>query len=279
MPAIYFKCPSEQTELITPITDCLEMCPRSEGRCLSLPTLTEIGRTREWTGKPSTTQLLNPTRLEWLKIKRDYIIAPSDTAFALLGSRHHWMLEAVAKTIEGLIAEKKLGEEDAATNTGILDLLEPDELNRGFWKLTDYKTWGAYSVAKIMGIKDNGEFDLHQLKLQLNDYRIKAESLRFPISRLFVQCTVRDGGTYSAKNMGVDFKICLVQIDKMPDDEVIEYFQDKAQTLLEAIESDAMPPLCDYEGRWGNRRCKGFCQVMPFCPEGAAMNKMEFKES
>jgi len=278
MPARYFKCPSEQAELITPIADCLEMCPRSEGRCLSLPTLTEIGHTREWTGKPSTTQLLNPTRLEWLKIKRDYVIDPFDMAFALLGSRHHRMLESVANTIEGLIAEKKLGGDEAATNTGILDLLEPDELNEGFWKLTDYKTWGAYSVAKIVGIKDNGEVDRRQTELQLNDYRVKAETLGFPISRLFVQCTVRDGGTFSAKNMGVHFKICLTQINKLPDDEVTEYFIDKAQALLETLESDTMPPLCDYESRWGNRRCKGFCPVMPFCPEGAAMNNVELQQ-
>ena len=125
-PPRFFECPDGITR---PIVECLEACPRSDGRCLSLPTLHEIGRSREWGGVPSTTQLLNPTRMEYLKIKCDYAVNPFESAYALLGTRHHQRLEAVAKRIEGLVAEKKLEADEVAQHSGILDLLEPDELN------------------------------------------------------------------------------------------------------------------------------------------------------
>ncbi len=115
-----FICPDG---VMRQTSDCLAQCPRKEGRCLSLPTLTELGNAREWTGTPSTTQLLNPTRLEYLKIVHDYAIDPFERAFALLGTRHHRRLELVAKRIEGLYAEKKLGLDKDIS--GVLDLLEP----------------------------------------------------------------------------------------------------------------------------------------------------------
>jgi len=67
--------------------------------------------------------------MEYLKIKCDYAVNPFESAYALLGTRHHQRLEAVAKRIEGLVAEKKLEADEVAQHSGILDLLEPDELN------------------------------------------------------------------------------------------------------------------------------------------------------
>lgn len=272
MPLKYFNCPDNSQ---IAVSDCLAKCPRPEGRCLSLPTLYDIGYTREWPGKPSTTQLLNPTRYSYLHIKAPYAINPTDMAFALLGTRHHKRLEGVAKKLEGLEAEMKLG----GDVTGILDLLEPDELKDGFWKLTDYKTWGSYAVAKHLGLKNNGVYERQQLALQLNNYRVKAEALGFNISRLLVQCTVRDGGTYMARNNNVNDKILLLPVDILDDTEVKQYFKTNAEALITAVETDTMPELCDYDGRWGNRRCcPEYCPVVYWCPEGAKMAKVELRQ-
>lgn len=233
MPLKFFICPDGITRSID---QCLEECPRAEGRCLALPTLYELGHTRIWNGVASTTQLLNPTRQAYLMIVKDYAEDPKEGAFKLLGSRHHKRLEIIAKKLEGLIPEQKLKD---ATNTGILDLLEPDELNSGCWKITDYKTWGAYSVAKIMGVKHSNGYERRQATLQLNDYRIKAEhTLGLTISRLAVQCTVRDGGTHIARDQGIDFKMDMIYLDILPDDEVIEYFQDKNNALMQALKTN-----------------------------------------
>ncbi len=264
----YFNCPDGVQR---PINSCSN-CPREEGRCLSLPSLYDIGKVREWTGKPSTTQLLNPTRMAYLQITKPYAVTPQEMAFALLGSRHHYKLEQVARKIEGLEVEKFLD----GNETGILDLLEPDELNEGFWKLIDYKTWGSYSVAKFLNVTDNNGYERHQTELQLNNYRVKVEKLGFPIRSLAVQCTVRDGGTFTAQNNKVFFKLAMLPVAILEDKEVTDYFTAKRESLLNALDKNILPKMCPYEDRWAGRRCKGeLCQVNQWCPEGAMINKTE----
>ena len=67
--------------------------------------------------------LLNPTRYSYLQLVKPFAVDPFDQAFSLLGTRHHGRLEIVAKKIEGLQAELKLGKNQEVS--GILDLLEP----------------------------------------------------------------------------------------------------------------------------------------------------------
>lgn len=268
MPLTYFKC---QQGLI-PIEKCLEKCPSPRGRCLSLPTLYSIGQTRIWTGTPSTTQLLNPTRMEYLQITKPFAIDPFDQAFALLGTRHHQMLESVANKFTGLDAEKRLTGEVS----GIVDLLEP--VNGGNeYRLIDYKTFGSYVVAKLLDIKKNGDYDKLKLQLQLNNYRLLAFPIGFNIVELMAQITVRDGGTFTAKNNGINKNIYLLPVPIMPDDEVTEYFLTKSYALITALNDNILPSLCDYEERWGGRRCKGFCNVAQYCPEGAKVNKIKLE--
>ena len=267
MPAKYFICPNkEQIE----IDHCLEQCLSEKGRCLSLPTLYSIGEQREWTGTPSTTQLIKGTRQAYLEITESYAINPKDMAFTLLGTRHHQRLEVIAKKLK-MIAEKKL----TGAVTGIIDLLEPDELNNGYFKLTDYKTWGSYAVAKALGLKGNknGDPDMLETELQQNHYRLKLEALGFPISRMQIQATVRDGGTFSARNNGIEDKILVIPIKFMDNNYIQDYFDTKRQNLLQALEDNSLPSMCGWEERWGNRKCLGFCDVVRFCPEGAKMKK------
>ncbi len=268
----YFECSDGKTR---PISECLERCPRPEGRCLTLPTLIEVGRTRQWTGKPSTTQDINPTRMEYLKIKHDYSIKPHDMAFALLGTRHHSKLEAVARQIDSLKAEIKLDDE---FTTGIADLLEPDQDNACKYILTDYKTWGSVAVAKFLGIgKINGDRSRFDLEMQLNNYRLMAEARGFPISKLQVQVTVRDGGIVAAYKNKIDFKMELFPVNMVDDEDVIYYFLDKSRALIQAVDNDRLPELCPFEERWNGNRCKGYCEVFRFCPEGAKKNRADFE--
>jgi hypothetical protein len=268
-----FKCPNGS---VIPITQCLEKCVRKEGRCLSLPTLYTIGDAREWRGRPSTTQLISPTRMEYLKIVHDYARDPLDSAFALLGTRVHKHLDVMAKKIEQLISEQHLT--DADTH-GTLDLLEPDELEEGFFKLVDYKTWGAFSVAKNLGIKTfDSDPDVSDATYQLNDYRCKAEALGLPVSRMIIQAIVRDGGTWTAKKMGITENFYMIPVRRLPDDEVRKFFTERTALLLGALESHTLPKMCSYSECWtNNRRCKEYCDVACFCPEGAQLAKIEYQ--
>ena len=260
-----FNCPDGETRNIK---DCLEQCGNPAGRCLSLPTLHALGNVREWTGGPSTTQLLNPTRMEYLKIQNDYSLNPFNMAFALLGSRHHGMLEQVAKKIDGLVSEKKLTGEV----TGIVDLLEP--INGDNYRLIDYKTYGSYAVKKHITTDPKDEYDRHALALQMNNYRLMAQGLGFNITELKCQITVRDGNTQSAYKNGINFNIIMVNIPILDDDDVLEYFLTKSQALTMALTKQTLPELCNYQERWSGRRCKSYCDVARFCPEGRKINKV-----
>ena len=262
MPAKYLNCPDGVTRTFE---QCLSGCPKPNGECLSLPTRYELSFGRVWNGKASTTQLLNPTRMSYLQIIKDYAITPQERAYALLGTQHHKRLEIIAKKIKELQSEKMVQD---LVNTGTLDLLEPDGDK---WKLTDYKTWGAYSVAKI---QQEGSYERFNASLQLNDYRLKVESLGFQISKMRWQITVRDGGTWKAKKDGITDKIMLIEADWLDNDLVTDYFLKKNTALMKALETNTMPELCDYEERWHGNRFGKYCDVMPFCPEGRAVNKL-----
>ena len=211
--------------------------------------------------------------MEYLQITKPFAVDPFDQAFALLGTRHHGRLEAVAKKIEGLEAEVQLKGEVS----GILDLLEP--INGGeSYRLIDYKTFGSYPVAKLLDIKEGGDIDRRKLALQLNNYRLMAQELGFNIAELKCQITVRDGNTYSARRNGIDFNLIMLPVEIMDDDFVREYFLTKAYQLTTALKKGELPELCPYEERWGGRRCKGYCNVMMYCPEGAQVNKVELEE-
>jgi len=75
MPLKYALCPDGIT---IEVEQCLKQCRRAGGRCLTLPTLHTVLRDRPWTGIPSTTQLLNGTRMEYLKIVSEYAVDPME---------------------------------------------------------------------------------------------------------------------------------------------------------------------------------------------------------
>jgi len=272
-----FNCPDGATRQIS---QCLEKCPRPEGRCLALSHLTFIAQSqREWEGTSSVTQLIKPTRLAFLEITKDYAVNPDDMAFMMYGTLHHRRLEVINKRLEGL-SEQKINHDISGT----LDRLEPDELQEGYYKLLDYKLVGAYSVARALGIQNGKEVDPDMIdwELQANKYCLMVEadpelSKLFLISRLMIQACIRDSGLKQIKILGLPKRMPLIPVKRLPADYVNEYFLTKDYALHKALESEEMPEWCGYEGSWNSRRCKGYCQVYRFCPEGAQINKVKLE--
>jgi len=237
--------------------------------------------------------------MEYLKITEDYSVDPMSRAFALLGTMHHRKLEVIAQKLN-VLAEERLGE----NVTGMFDLLEPDEsspIER--YILTDYKTWGSYKVARAMGIvkagkkpdpsgevykksgnwgqagtpkmidvwvEDPTKADLGNEALQLNKYRSDIEAAGFPVSRMRIQATVRDGGTYMADSRGISKNIYIIDVPLLRDNEVKAYFAGKADLLLSCLEHKALPPMCSPTENWEGRRCEGYCDVWSWCDAGIA---------
>ena len=80
---------------------------------------------------------------------------------------------------------------------------------------------------------------------QLNMYRIMLEKLLREnevhmegiqkVSHLRVFCIVRDGNTHIATSRGIMFPTYMIPIKILPDEEVIDYFQDKGSYIIEQM--------------------------------------------
>lgn len=289
----WFKCPDGK---IIKVKDCLNQC-RLEERCLTLPTLTLMAEEREWTGTPSTTQLLNGTMYEFLKLTRPYISDPDGRAFMLAGTKHHKDLETYAKSL-GLPSEIPL-----SIDRDIFDLLEPEN---GTWTLTDYKLWGSYRVARTLGLVEVGkkpdpsgavyktsskwgqagtpkmvsvfqsmpqEVDVFNEELQLNRYRTILEEKGLSIGKMQLQVTVRDGGLAIATSRGLTRNIYRIPIKRLPDEQVVDYFRGKEQDLSMALSANHWDTPCNDRESWEGRKCQDYCEVALFCPKGILYQK------
>jgi len=294
MPLTHYICPDGQT---VPVPQCLNKCRMGE-RCLTLPTLKLLSAEREWNGKPSTTQLLNGTMYEFLKLTKPFSADPDSRAFMLSGSRHHKALEEAAIEL-GLPAEIAL-----SVDRDIFDLLEVDE--DGGLVLTDMKLWGSFRVAKVLGIVEVGkrpdpsgakyktttqfgkagsprmvtvfqqipsEADNWEAEMQLNNYRIMLEDLGIPIARMQLQVTVRDGGLQAANSRGVTRNTYRIPIPRLDDDEVREYFYNKAEDLIQAMETGEWTEPCSERESWEGARCAKYCEVWAYCTKGQLLHQ------
>jgi hypothetical protein len=278
MPYTKFICPDGAE---VPIEDCLEKCRMKDipcGRCLSLPTLRCVAKQREWTGVPSTTQLLRGTRESYLIITKDYSIDPKSMMFALHGTNTHSVLEDGVDE-EG-IAEQRL---DDGISTGAFDYWSPE--NGG--TLFDYKTYGSYVVAKSLGIGTKKVSDgfykngkpktktvftygntkhMFDLSVQMNDYRIKIKKcLGKDTKNMVCEMIVRDGNTFMANNRGITENAYLVKVNKISDLWIRKYMTRKAEDLQKALTFNELPKPCNNRECWGGRKCKDFCTVNKFC--------------
>lgn len=296
MPAKFFKCPDGET---VEINKCLEVkgC-RMKSRCATLPYLRLVGFDREWRGvSPSSAG--NGARQIYLKAVTDYAVDPADRVWASFGTAVHGKL-SIHKHTDNVLSEEVLSDD---TMQGIPDVLEEDEEALGCFVLYDYKSGGSYKVAKQLGMKvikedipildEEGnpvllksgenkgkvktkqkrtieihpeEADLFNVEMQLNRYRIFYEKMGYPISRMIVQAIPRDGGTIVAEGRGIDKKLYLIPIKRLPDIEVQTYYDNLKQEVQKAFDTGYAPKCNDYES-WNGRRCKGFCEVSEACKE------------
>jgi len=271
-----FICP---TQSITPITTCLKKCPFGE-RCAPLSYLRLCSEEREWTGKPSVTQLIRGTREVYLKIKHDYSINPQDQVFRIIGSKGHLSLEQY-----GLNPEEKL---EYAGITGIPDEIETEDINI----LIDNKVSGSYKIMRALGIVsetvETGEFFKNgnpktkkefirtnestlknfydEWSLQTNMYRImfeKKTGLR--IDKIKIFAPIRDGNTTSAKSRGLFNNFEYIEVPIQNDEQVLKYFMAKKNQLLSALENNKIPEPCSPEEAWNGNKCRGYCPVVEHC--------------
>jgi len=296
MPLTHFYCPDGQR---VSLKQCLSSqgC-RMQDRCAPLPFLRKIGYDRKYSGvTPSAAG--NGPRLIWGRAVFDYCVDPDDRVFAVLGSTIHGRLAEKGITYN-VLSEEKLKDDQAK---GIADLLEDDEFIPNQYILTDYKTSGSFAVAKWMGIKIkkvempildekgkqvylksgpnkgkaktkqesrieryNPEKNLFGVSLQVNRYRIFYETYGFKISRMRVFAIPRDGGTYIAKNRAIDRNKYLIDLPKLDDTSVMNFYAKLQAEVNQAFE-DEYARLCLPWECWDGRRCAAYCEIREDCQE------------
>lgn len=254
MPLRQFLCP-DGARIDT--DQCIAKC-RMKDRCLTKSTLIRLAENRPDLGKPSVTELINGPRLTFLKRTRDYATSPEDLAFALLGTMSHSALE-MAQHLDGSNEERLHSD----LTTGQFDNLEYED---GMWHLTDYKTWGAYKIAKML---EEGDEDL---EMQLNMLRILIEEAKLKvgdrtvdkIGRLWVQVIVRDPA-WAAKRSGIEFQMRRLSVPIIADNQVKAFFDSQKADLMTALQTNKMPRLCNSRESWSGKRCDKYCPVKEHC--------------
>ena len=292
----WFICPDNQR---IEVADCLkEGGCRMSDRCATRSYLRLASKERPWTGKPSTTQLIQGTMCAFLKLTQDFATSPDDRAFMINGTKGHANLEASED--EWSILEQKFTESDIS---GIADDFEK-ELGKSV--LADYKVSGSFKVAKALGFytedvptgeiyksgkrkgepktrkelrRDETKIDRFEWEMQLNKYRIEFEKLGFPVDRLKIQCLVRDGNTFVARNRGVLRNIYYFTINKLPDEIVLSYFSEKKKALEQALKQGFWNSPCSSTENWDGVKCADYCDVAEFCPLGKYLKKEKEEEN
>lgn len=292
MPAKWFCCPDNE---IIEIEQCLQPkgC-RLENRCATLPYLRLIGFDRKWEGvSPSAAG--NGARMLYLKAITDYIIDPEQRVWAAFGTSTHEKLSIHSYNV---LSEEKLSDEQMK---GVADLLEADEEKPGYFILSDSKVWGSYKVAKALGIttetveetildeegkpillksgknmgqpktkqkriitQDPSNVDLKGEELQLNRYKIFYEKSGFPVSKMQLQVLVRDGGTYIAKNRGIEKNLYIIPIKRLITNNVLQFYQELSVKVNQAFKTGYAKHCNNWES-WDRRRCEKFCEVSKAC--------------
>lgn len=285
MPLVGFICPDGEKILVK---ECLtEGGCRIKERCASRTYLRVASLERPWTGTPSTTQLIGGVMLAYLRITQDTWVMPEDRSFMILGSQAH---AALTVDDEFSLTEEKLHGEGTEV-TGIFDIYQ---VENGVATLIDTKTSGSYKIVKALGfyqesvptgavfksgprkgqprtrkvtLQSDEHIDRWEWELQLGMYAIQLERQGFPVHRLMIQCIPRDGGTHIALTRGINKKLYLFDINRLPDEQVLEYFKRKRRALLFALRYGWTKP-CTGAENWEGIRCKRFCEVAEHCPLG-----------
>ena len=288
----YFVCPDNQR---IEKTACLtEGGCRMGNRCASRVYLKLAASDRPWTGRPSTTMLIAGTLQQYLKLTNDYAIRPDSRAFMIVGTKGHAALEAQGD--EYSMLEERFDGEDVDI-TGIADIMESEN---GRNILIDTKVSGSFKIAKALGFyvvdedtgevfksgkkkgqpktrkilrRDDSKRDIRDWQLQTSKYAIEFEKKGYKIDEIRIQAITRDGNTYMARSRGVFRNVYFFKVDRIPDAEVLAYFERKRIALLTALKQCYWNDICTAEENWDGLKCQNYCEVAEFCKYGKFLRK------
>lgn len=298
MPAVGFKCPNDMGFAYWKNDYDKQKCSHCPNPCMARPALQAAAQQRPWKGKPSVTQLIQPTLPTYLAIVKDYFIEPMGTIASMIGTNSHQAFENAQPN--NWLAEVRL--EDDITS-GQFDAY--DTTTKTLW---DWKFFGAFRIAKALGYtprwtkkiitrgKNKGQEkweqvfeyggvrDIREIAIQLNYYRYLMEKQGLEVKNIKVNMFIRGGLDATAKRYGLTQPAYIVPINFISKQWVRKYMVMKYDALMRALEEyeregvdvpDFIPSClsaCNKRDRWDNsktypdRKCRDWCNVHEFCP-------------
>ena len=296
MPLVGFVCPDGVS---IKIHDCLKWqgC-RLKDRCCPMAVLRYIAIVRKYT-KVTASMSGNGPRLIYLNEIEDWFVDPDRMMFAFGGTNMHLQLSDQEKRLlDNILAEIKL----KVGTSDVLEHDEFHPTDPADWFiLYDYKSSGSYAVAKWAGIKvhkedrpildadgnkvllksgpnkgkvktkqhreiieDFSQGDRRAVSLQVNRYRQGWALKGFNVSKMFVFAIPRDGGTYLAKQRGIERRYYKFPLEFIPDEEVDRYYDGLQRECDEAFETGYARRCVNWEC-WDGERCRNYCEVSVPC--------------
>ncbi len=76
----------------------------------------------------------------------------------------------------------------------------------------------------------------------------------------------RDGGTWVATNRGIDKNFYIIPIRRLPNKEVLAFYQKLSDEVNEAFRS-GYARICNNWETWSGKRCENFCEIKDACVE------------
>jgi hypothetical protein len=260
------------------MAECFKKC-RMKERCMLLPVLKAVGKTRAWYGKPSVTQLLKDTRQTYLEITNDYTIDPNNAIASMIGTNSHSLMEG--NRPNNYLSEVRLANK---YTSGQFDAYDMETKT-----LIDFKFFGAYRVAKALGKKlvwkangvwqrgihkgktkfeqvaiDGAPRDVLEISEQLSYYKVLMESKGLKVKNIMVQMLVRGGLDKTARGYGLTRMSYPIKLNGISKHWIKIFMKAKYDKLMNALKTKTLPPVC--KKRWNDLKCKQYCGVNEFCP-------------
>ena len=186
----------------------------------------------------SVTEILNPTRIIWLKKRhKDEIeVDVSSMIWAMLGTATHYITDQYS-TDESITEERLSKNIEGMTITGQFDLYE----NKVLYDLKTTSMW-----TKVYGYREEWE-------QQLNIYRYLLNEAGFEVEELKIIAIYRDWSKYQGMKQGIPNQVDTINIPMWRLDET-EYFIRERLIEIKAMRDlkDENLPLCTPEQRWAN---------------------------
>jgi len=266
MPLAGFTCPLSGTGV--PIQFCLKECRQ---RCFPPPVLVANHSDRKpEKGVYHVTEVLNPLKQIYLMRHCDYYVTPASGIYASLGTGFHGLMELCSArlidygVLDPAVIEKSFSAEISTpigkfTLAGKADRYEPDTKT-----LIDFKTEKIFPVKKYL----SGDWEGSKYLYQLNIYR----TYLFPeAERLMLACVIKDHGFKDEVVDGIE-PIVMIEVPILDSEHIRQFVAAKGAQILRNELDPSTIPDCQPEDIWKDgMRCRKYCPVVAFCPQGKAV--------